>query len=214
MLTAALCLWAVLLSGAWRLWLGGTPRDWPFKTGQTAFKYVVGLGLAGGMMWHLTQDWRLSLIAGIGYLAIWRAYGHGPMLQVPLGDNAKDLIKRLVDRLIPPPEDKDLEWNRAIGANLRWGLYGLVRYVIPCVALGGVLAIFGARWWPVAASSLGILAAYRITWARRLNLDYDLMRWVADISPTPDMRDSLQPYSFAHPFAGAALMIGLIASVM
>lgn len=76
---------AVLLSAYWRLWLGGTPRFVPIKSGLTWLQYAVGLAIAGGAVWLLTHDWKLSAIAAVGYLAIWRGYGHGPMLQVPLG---------------------------------------------------------------------------------------------------------------------------------
>lgn len=213
MLTAALAFWTILLSAFWRLWLGGTPKDWPFKTGVTAFKYLVGMGLAGGIVWHLTQDWRPSLLAAVAYLAIWRGYGHGPMLQIPLGQNQKDLIKRFIDWVVPPPiDDPDLEWKRAIGANLRWGLYALLRYALPCSLVGFGFALMGYREFPMFAAGVGICAAYWISWHRRLKWDYDIMRWIANISPVRDYRDACQPYSFGHPMAGAALMLGIIGS--
>lgn len=212
-LTTALCLWVVLLSAAWRLWLGGTPRDWPFKKGLTAFKYVVGMGLAGGIVWHLTADWRAAALTAPGYIAVWRIYKHGPMLQIPLGPNTKDLILKLVDWLVPPPEDRDLEWKRMIGANVRWWLYGHVRYAAICTLIGTGFALLGYRWSPMMLAGYGILASYWLSWNRRLKWDYDLMRKIADISATPDYRDTVQPYSYGHLGAGAALMAGIVGCV-
>lgn len=212
-MTILLCIWVVLLSGFWRLWLGGTPRDWPFPRGVTQFKYLVGMGLAGGIVWHITQDWRPAVIAALGYILIWRGYGHGPMLQLPLGTNETDKILALVNRLVPPPEDRDAEWKWKFTPNVRWFLYGAIRYVMPCAAIGALMAIFGARWWPMALGGVGILAGYWISWKDRLSQDYDFIRWIANLSPVRNYRDSLQPYAFGALYAGASLMIGIIGSV-
>lgn len=211
-MTIALCIWAVMLGAFYRLWLGGTPKDWPFKTGVTQFKYLVGMGLAGGIVWHLTQDWRPSLLAGIGWVAVWRIYGHGPLLQLPLGDNSKDIFLKAVNSIVPPPEDRDLEWKRMFGANIRWWLYGHFRYVALCGLIGVGFWALGGRWLPMVLASYGILWSYWISWNRRLKWNYDIMRWIAAISSTPDYRDSVQPYSWGHIGAGAALMVGIIGS--
>lgn len=193
---------AVVLSAAWRFWLGGTPRNWPFAKGLTAFKYIAGLALAGGTAWMLTHDWRLTAVSAVGYLAVWRIYGHGPMLQVPLGPSTKDFIYALIPTGLR-------------GTELGWWGYGFFRYVLPCAALGLVIE----HWRPselnyVAFAGVVIVAAYRVTYALRNHLPYGLIRAIANLSSTPNYDDSLQPYNVGHPIAGAALTAGICLAIV
>lgn len=203
---------AVIAAAVWRLWLGGTPANVPFTKGLAYLQYGIGFVLALAVAWYLTASPLAAIVAGLGFVLIFANWCHKPLQQIPLPE-CSDRLMSIVDRLIPPPEIRDFEWEAPLGANLRWGIYAMVRYMMPCLALGGLLYLLGARWWPVPLAALGILAAYRIAWARRLKWDYDIMRYIARLSPSPNLKVSVQPHSFAHPWAGAFLMAGIIGSV-
>ncbi len=140
------------LLGLWRLWLGGG-----FGRSPVLLQYAALFALCFGAGFVHHAPWYLSLIDALGILFLARAYGHGPMLSLPIGqrtDGAPDEIYKLIAGI------KDDE--------LRWWAYSLIRY--PCFAcpwaLGRMIAGVDMFELPIIGA-LFIVILYRVLWTFR-----------------------------------------------
>jgi hypothetical protein len=133
------------LLGLWRSWLGGgIGKDWPFKSGLTWLQYALALLLVYAATWH--DPWQVTAIDGVGVILLARIYGHGPMLQFPLGTKDGDFILSIV--------------GGAGGGVLRYFAYAAIRYVLPAVIWSAGLWYVHAPYTGPVIGSMAVVVAY------------------------------------------------------
>lgn len=159
----------VLACALMRFWIGGLPR-W----GGTWLKYVCWLGTVGSYVWTRTGNPWLAGELALATLAMWRIYGHGPLLRYPLGPNAKDALLLITNTVMSL-----LGVQHPFPA---FALYGLLRYgsfgvILPAIGYFNGLAEYG--WLALPG---GIPFVYLTTWSMRHDLQVGFFVWLSDIS--------------------------------
>lgn len=144
-------IWLFATLGLWRCWLGGgIGKGWPVKSGLTYVQYSAALLIAFLATWH--SAWPVTLVDGVGILALARWHGHGPMLQMPLKpDPDGDFLFAIADH--------------AGSAESKWWFYAWLRYGLPGIVWAVALEFAGVSGEGPFFGSILIMATYRLTWA-------------------------------------------------
>lgn len=143
-----------LLLGPWRWWVGRGSDVWPSFIGNGLARIIQYVTLiAVGTV--CASNWLLGLTTAACIVGL-TSPGHTPMLYGP-------------NQVVPPARIKGIElilWNLANkfgDGELRWWMFGLLRYVMLSVILATVLIVQGARLgWLVIPGTVLLVASYRV----------------------------------------------------